>query len=340
MDINNEIKTIMDKINSKKITGFIKSPINYTGNKFRILSQILPYMNKEHKVFVDLFCGGATVGLNVNSSRVIFIDNDPRVIGLLKHLSKYEFKSFLKDALEIVHKYELSLSSVYGYSSYKELLIQKNSNNGLKEYNSSGFYKLRDDYNSIKNKNSKKAYTYLYILMVYSFNNDMRFSKTGKFNLPVGKTDLNLNNLIKVKRFIEKINSGDFEFYCSGFNEISDQAFFKEAEMIYMDPPYLITNAVYNETNKWNNQKEYELLGFIDNLILESKAFILSNVIEKKGFRNEPLCYWTELNKQKIKIISIDYHYRSSSYNKLNRNLEEKEVIIMSGRFFDDEYQQ
>ena len=43
----------------------IKSPINYTGNKFRILNQIQPYFPKNIGTMVDLFCGGATVGINV-----------------------------------------------------------------------------------------------------------------------------------------------------------------------------------------------------------------------------------------------------------------------------------
>lgn len=67
-----------------KILKHIKSPLNYTGNKFRILDQIQPYFPKKIDVMVDLFCGGATVGLNTECNKVIFIDNEPRIIWLLK----------------------------------------------------------------------------------------------------------------------------------------------------------------------------------------------------------------------------------------------------------------
>lgn len=65
-----------------------------------------------------------------------------------------------------------------------------NANNGLKDYNSKGFYKMRADYNALQDKNTDEANTLLYMLMVYAFNNDIRFNSEGHFNLPVGKTDL------------------------------------------------------------------------------------------------------------------------------------------------------
>lgn len=106
----------------------------------------------------------------------------------------------------------------------------------------------------------------------------------------------------------------------------------QKADFIYMDPPYLITNAVYNESDQWNNEDEHRLLNFIDKINDNKKDFMLSNVIEKKYKRNEPLYYWTQLNKDRIKVLTIDYHYRSSSYNKKNRDGKEQEVIIVPRR--------
>ena len=44
---------------------YIKSPLNYTGNKYRLLNQFEKFFPKEIDTFVDLFCGGATVGLSL-----------------------------------------------------------------------------------------------------------------------------------------------------------------------------------------------------------------------------------------------------------------------------------
>ena len=165
--------------------------------------------------------------------------------------------------------------------------------------------------------------------MVYAFNNDMRFSHTGMFNLPVGKTDLNKNNIEKLKAYIDRLQNIDADFICADFTSAKAREIIKSADFVYMDPPYLIMNAVYNEAGKWNEQKEYELLRLMNYFLENNKKFVLSNVLEKQGRRNEPLFYWTTTMQEKIKIIDINYNYRSSSYNKKNRNAQEREVIII-----------
>ena len=52
----------------------IQSPLNYTGGKFKLLPQILPHFPKDIDVFVDLFCGGCNVGINVEANTVIYND--------------------------------------------------------------------------------------------------------------------------------------------------------------------------------------------------------------------------------------------------------------------------
>ena len=306
----------------------IKSPLNYTGNKFRILDQIQPYFPKKIDVMVDLFCGGATVGLNTECNKVIFIDNEPRIIWLLKYLSGCNIDKLLNELFVLIDNYGLSCSFKNGYKYYRQQILGGNPNNGLKDYNSNGFYKLRDDYNSILNKNTATANKLLYLLIVYGFNNDIRFSKDGKYNLPVGKTDLNNSNVKKLTEYIERVKNIQAEFICGDFCSQHIQQIIRKADFVYMDPPYLITDAVYNESNKWREQNEYELIRLMNFLLDNKKSFVLSNVLEKQGRRNEPLFYWTTTRKNDINIVNIDYHYRSASYNKKNRNAKEREVII------------
>lgn len=307
----------------------IKSPLNYTGNKYRILNQIQPYFPKDIDIMVDLFCGGATVGLNTPCKKVIFIDNDKNVIGLLKFLSKCNYDKLISDFEQLINKYELSYSAKNGYSYYKKQIQDSNNNNGLKGYNSKGYYKLRKDYNLLENKQSDMANKMLYLLMVYAFNNDMRFSHSGDFNLPVGKTDLNKSNLNKLQAYIERISSIESQFICGDFKTAKIQNIIKNADFVYMDPPYLITNAVYNESGKWCEQNEYEILKFMNYCIENNKLFVLSNVLEKHGRRNEPLFYWTTTVADQINIIDINYNYASASYNKKDRYAKEREVIIL-----------
>ena len=50
----------------------IQSPLNYTGGKFKLLPLIVPHFPENINVFVDLFWGGCTVGINIEAKKIIY----------------------------------------------------------------------------------------------------------------------------------------------------------------------------------------------------------------------------------------------------------------------------
>jgi site-specific DNA-adenine methylase len=89
-----------------------------------------------------------------------------------------------------INYYQLSDSFRKGYEFYN-----CNSSNGLGSYNKEGFEKLKNDYN-----NSKNSVLFL-LLIIFGFNNQIRFNKHGNFNLPVGKRDFNASLRKKLRLF-------------------------------------------------------------------------------------------------------------------------------------------
>ena len=77
----------------------INSPLNYTGNKFKLLNQLIPYLIKAEN-FVDVFAGSGLVGLNSFSKNIVLNDNNDITIELLKYFkdndSDYIFKEMDK----------------------------------------------------------------------------------------------------------------------------------------------------------------------------------------------------------------------------------------------------
>ena len=73
-----------------------------------------------------------------------------------------------------------------------------------------------------------------------------------------------------------------------------------------------------------------DLLKMLDKLNDKGVKFALSNVLQKKklNVKNEILYNWLERNNDKYFINKIDYHYRSASYNKKNRDGLEEEILI------------
>ena len=107
----------------------------------------------------------------------------------------------------------------------------------------------------------------LYVLMIFSFNNQIRFNRKELFNLPVGKRDFNSKMRSKLVLFSEELKSKDVQFMKKDFREISLDDFSQET-FIYCDPPYLITNATYNENGMWTEIEEKALLKFLDDVFL------------------------------------------------------------------------
>ena len=310
----------------------MKTPLNYTGNKSRLVKQFSDHLPQEVEVFVDLFCGGASVGLSVYAEKVIFIDNDKNVIALLKHLSKYGYDTILKRLEALIHYYGLSYSKSYGYQLYREG-VDKCDNNGLKEYNKEGFYRLRADYNLQKDKMSKESLDMLYLLVVYGFNNDLRFNRNGHYNLPIGKTDLNNNNLKKLREYITRVNEMSCEFICGDFRDEGIRKILLSADCVYADPPYLLSDAVYNEGGNWTEVEEKGLLDLLTELDTNQIDFALSNVLRKQNPKIENKLlndFLLRESNKSLNIITIDYHYRSSSYNKINRNAQEEEILVVN----------
>ncbi|MDR0831248.1 MAG: DNA adenine methylase, partial [Prevotellaceae bacterium] len=173
----------------------IESPLNYTGNKFRLLDQLLPLFPTNINTFYDICCGGCSVGLNIRAQNVVCIDKNDYLINLLKTLNKFETKEILDTTEQIISDFKLSYSDKYGCDVYKKYV---KDNSGLKYYNQEGYIKLREHFNKTDFENQEIKSLYLYTLLIYCFNNDLRFNSKNQFNMPIGKTDFNKNKKQKL----------------------------------------------------------------------------------------------------------------------------------------------
>jgi DNA adenine methylase len=88
----------------------------------------------------------------------------------------------------------------------------------------------------------------LFVLTCYSFNHQIRFNSKHEFNTPFGKERSSFNdsierNLILFCNALHKKNiilsTGDFREF--DFSRLS------KGDVVYCDPPYLITTGSYND---------------------------------------------------------------------------------------------
>lgn len=301
----------------------IQSPLNYTGGKYKLLPQILPHFPDSIDVFVDLFCGGCNVGINVNANKVIYNDVDEHLLYLYNTFKNLDKQSTFEWIHEIIDKYQLSDVSKNGYDYYG-----CESGKGLGDYNRERYLKLRQDFNT-KITEDYYYYIMLYVIIVYAFNNQIRFNSKGEFNLPVGKRDFNKKMAEKLSAFIDVIQSQNCVFTCKDFRDF-DISGLDGNDLVYVDPPYLITCATYNEQGGWNEQSEKDLLAFLDNLSANGIRFALSNVLRSKGKENRLLIDWLGRNGGRYKALSLDYSYSNSNYQTKDKSSPAEEVLIVN----------
>ncbi len=303
----------------KQVKNYISSPLNYIGGKARILDQILPYFPDGIDVFVDLFCGGCNVGMNVNAGHTVYNDTSKPLIGLLKTLKRLNADTMVARVNALVDEFGLSRTRDHNFAYYGG-----DANLGVSVYNRDKYLQLRERFNSYPKKDNQ-YYIYLYTLIVFGFNNQMRFNDNGTFNLPVGKRDFNTAIEGKLIRFMKALRAQDCEFSTKDFRRFNFDRL-TERSLVYCDPPYLITTATYNEKDGWTAKDEQDLLALLDRLNARGLRFALSNVLEHEGKCNVILQAWLGRNRYRTHELFMDYHY--SNYRKKSRAADSKEVLI------------
>lgn len=273
----------------------IKSPLNYTGGKFKLLPQILPLFPKEINTFVDLFCGGCDVGVNVEANNIICNDIESHVINLMNDLLNISSEQALSILKNTIEKYKLTKT------------------------NTEGFKQIRKDYNE-----GNQTWDMFYAMITNAFNYQIRFNKKGEYNMPFGKNRSSFNPILEKKfiYFIDRLKEINIKFTNQDFRDFSIDSLTNQ-DFVYCDTPYLISCATYNENGGWTGNEEKSLYALLDNLNKRKIKFALSNVLEHKGIINTSLKTWS--NKYNVHHLNSDYN--NCNYHKKNKTKSD-EVLI------------
>ena len=293
---------------------FIKSPLNYTWWKYKLLPQLFPIFPEKFDTFVDLFCWWWNVWVNITANNIICLDKQKELIRIFKLLQKTPYKTLLSNIKSIIKKYWFSDSAKNWYVYYS-----CDSSLWLQQYNKEKYLSLRKDYNSLKRDSEKKDYMLL-VLIFFWFNNQIRFNSGWEFNMPVWKRDFNKSVNGNLEAFSNELKNKNIEFINTRFQEfkVPDNSF------VYCDPPYFLTTASYNENWAWTSEDETDLLNYLVDLDKRNIKFALSNVTKHQWKVHTQLLDWSKDNK--FNIHDIKSNYNNSNYQKNGKG--SKEVLI------------
>lgn len=282
---------------------YVRSPMNYIGGKYKLLPQLLPLFPRKIHTFVDLFCGGCDVGININAEKIIFNDNLSYLIDLYKEFTLLSKEQIIFHIKSRIAQYNLSLTNDEGYKN------------------------LRKHYNTERNPLD------LFVLVAYSFNHQIRFNNSHEFNNPFGKNRSSFN--VKMEQnlfsFLNLLHCKKIDFVSCNFDEF-DLTVCTAQDFVYCDPPYLITTGTYNDGKRgftgWNDKEEIKLLNILSRLNKRNIKFGLSNVLTHKGKKNDILLHWINSNDFIVTHLSKDYS--NSNYQIKNKDVQITDEVLIT----------
>lgn len=292
-----------------------ESPLNYIGSKAKMASVIKKSAPEKFNSFVDAFGGGFNVGINIHANRIIYNDVNHFVSNLVA-----SFK----------------ITDTYQYILYLKRIIRKFK---LEARNSESYIKVRDYYNSFPIE--KRDPKLLYAVILYGFNQQIRFNGDHDFNNPVGMRWFNdkvLEKLISFSRVIKEKNIQiESKDYQDLFYEIDKHTF------TYLDPPYMLTNGAYNDGKRgfhgWNVETEKKLFSFADRLNEEGRLFMISYVLEHNGKFNNHLNAWIRKGGYKTIVVnpSLGNNRKEILITNFNSNHEPQKATLRNKKQVSEE---
>ena len=293
--------------------GVYRSPLFYVGDKYKLIKEIKTHFPADIGRLIEPFVGGGSVFLNVEAGSYLLNDIDSCVMAIHRMLCSYTDRSedFFHDFFELVDDYQLSLS--FRENPVPQELKSAFPKTYFAKYNKEAYTRLKKDFND----GGKQDILKLYALLIYGFNRMLRFNKRGDFNLPVGDVDFNKNTYDALVDYFQLLRQKNVEWHNEDFRTFLRSIEYHDTDLVYLDPPYLITFSEYNKL--WNIDTENEMLGLLDELNQRNVHFAISNVTHYKGKTNDIFLDWSaNYNSFPIKSNYISFNDNTiKSFNEV-----------------------
>jgi site-specific DNA-adenine methylase len=288
----------------------IIQPYHYTGNKARQIKQIIEEMPEgcPNKIY-DVFGGSGVVGLSAAyqyKTDLVYNDFSPQISKLFSDL----------------------VVDLFGQTDSEELRKVITETAAHYPSDKHGFVALKEAYNGLIKLPSAMRPPHtdsllLLLLTTRSFNNSVRFAKkTGNFNYTYGERDhLDVDRIIDAIDLVAEIKN--ITATQESFEVAMDKA--QPGDFVFIDPPYSGTDATYNSI--WSDKQDELMYARMTDMTSRGVNWMMTNVIENRGKRNENLCAYIKANPN-LRQVETGVDYSNSSHRKSSS--KSKEIILVN----------
>ena len=254
-----------------------ESPLNYAGSKSKMVHFIKENLPAHIDTFIDLFGGGFNVGININAQHIIYNDINRFVVQLLQSFQNTDTYQYIKYITKQIQTYALSPDNPDGYNQLRAL------------------------YNALPVE--QRTPQMLYTLILFGFQQQIRFNAAHEFNNPCGSRRFNDKIISKFISFARVIKEKNVTYTNLDFQELLP--LINSDTFVYLDPPYRETRAAYNDGKRgfkgWSKQQEIEMCQFLNSLNPRSVKFMLSYMMDSDSFHNSEIEKWVIDNQYRMK---------------------------------------
>lgn len=268
----------------------VDAPLNYTGSKAGLVQKLKKFIPPKEKISlcVDLFGGGFNFGVNMPYQRIVYNDINDRVVALIQMFYENDCSALIKKIKATINKY------------------------GIEKGNRDSYLKLRELYKI------NPSPLILYVLILYGFQQQIRFNGKKEFNNPPGNRWFNECLLSRCISFCRTMKNNRVDFISDSYETVLQTL--GAGSFIYADPPYSGTLGVYNDGKRgfygWTSKSDALLLNSLDAASQRGAKFMLSYVDDG----NTLIVDWAKKNN--YHLIHLD-----SNQGKYNRR---KELIVVN----------
>ena len=233
---------------------FIKPPLKWAGNKYKILSHIIPLIGTP-KIYCEPFGGSLSVALNVKAQQYILNDINKDLYYLYTNID-FDF-----------------------INECRALFTREN--NTRESYD-----RIRTEFNQSTDPR-ERALKFLY-LNKHCFNGLSRYNSKGEFNVPYGRKSKSNDKILPANfpekallDFIATFKLKQVKFYNTSFNDEMLYSSLGLGDVVYFDPPYFPLTQTSNFTKyaetDFGYLQQVELVSIAEKLSSKGIRVIISN---------------------------------------------------------------
>ena len=222
--------------------------IKYRGGKSKELPHILPFIPDFGGRYMEPFFGGGALYLHLEPRRAVINDINRKLITFYRGV-RDDFDNFSKELTDIDAIYK---SNRRAFDNLKESHPDERVADGNEEL----YYRLRDMYNGLIDKEYSDALLY-YFINKTSYSGMIRYNAKGEFNVPFGR--YKTFNITSVTEAHSRLLASA-EILNADYSRVFDMA--EADDFMFLDPPYDCVFSDYGNTeyrNGFNDEAHEEL---------------------------------------------------------------------------------